>query len=114
METPKPVKAGYRYGLILLVVGIALVAINALMIFFSNRYFPKLLVTGGAVTLLAPVFFIFPGGTLDKMPETRDMGKALFRHAPLFHKIIWITWGIAAVTAAVLALLWLDPGFFRK
>ena len=114
MEIPKPVKAGYRYGLILLVTGIVLVAINTLMIVFSDRYFPKLLVTGAAITLMAPVFFIFPGGTLDKMPEMRDMGKALFRNAPLFHKIIWIVWGIAAVAGACIALFWLDPGFFRK
>jgi hypothetical protein len=115
METPnsKPVKAGYKYGLILLIFGIFVVAVNVAMLFFSERYFPKLFAVGIALTLLAPIFFIFPGATLDKMPETKDMGKILFRNAPVLHKVMWIVWGVVSVAIALIALIRFDPQFFK-
>lgn len=86
----KLVKIGYRYGLILLIFGLVIVGINVIMIYTSNEYFPKLLTVGIAISLFAPIFFVFPGGSLDKMPETKDMGKTLVKNAPAFHKVIWI------------------------
>jgi hypothetical protein len=115
METPnsKPVKIGYRYGLILLIFGLVVVGFNVAMIFFSESYFPKLSAVGIAITLLAPIFFIFPGGSLEKMPETKDMGKMLMSNAPVLHKIMWIVWGIVAIAIAMYTLISFDPQFYK-
>jgi hypothetical protein len=115
METSgsKPVRIGYRYGLILFVCGIVIVGINVAMILISKQYFPKMMTVGVAISLLAPIFFVFPGGQIDKMPETKDMGKGLFKNAPMLHKIMWIVWGIAAVIIAVLGLIAFDPNFWK-
>jgi hypothetical protein len=115
METPnpKPVKIGVRYGLILLACGLVIVGINVVVLFASDYYFPKLLTVGIAISLLAPIFMVFPGGTLDKMPEMKDMGKALMQNAPTLHKAMWIIWGIASVAIAFFALISFDPDFLK-
>lgn len=115
MHTPssKPVKIGFRYGLILLACGLVIIAINVAVLFLSNYFFPKMLTVGVAITLLAPIFFIFPGGSIDKMPETKDMGKALMQNAPTLHKVMWIIWGIISVGLAFFALISFHPDFFK-
>jgi hypothetical protein len=115
MQAPNsnPVKIGFRYGLILLACGLIIVGINVAVLFISDYYLPKMLTVGIAITLLAPIFFVFPGGSLEKMPETKDMGKALMQNAPMLHKVMWIVWGIISVAIAFFALISFDPDFLK-
>jgi hypothetical protein len=112
METPKPVRIGYRYGLTQFLIGVILLAINGLILWCTGKYFPMLLVAGITLSLMAPVFIVFPGAAVHVMPPVRERGKILFREASLVHKIIWICWGITSLTCGILALTL--SGFFRK
>ncbi len=111
--TGKKVKIGYKYGLVMLISGILLVGINVGMLYLNNSYYPKLLTVGIAIAFLSPVFFIFPGATLDKMPVGKDINKVFWKTAPGIHKVMWITWGIISIAISVIALISFDPDFVK-
>jgi hypothetical protein len=109
----KPVKIGYRYGLILFSVGILMAAINVVTLHFKDEYYPKVFVTGLALTFLSLIFFIFPGGTVAQMPVGRELNKVFWKNAPALHRVMWIVWGILSIAAAFLVLIGMDPDFYK-
>lgn len=115
MKNPnsKPVKIGYRFGLILFICGLVLVGINVGMLYFSDSYYPKLVTMGMAVTILSLIFFIFPGGSVAKMPEGKDLNKVFWQNAPVIHKVMWIVWGIVSIGIAFFLLINFDPDFLQ-
>ncbi len=110
---PKPVKMGYRYGLVLLIFGLIMVGINYALLHFSNSYYPKILAIGIAISSLSLVFFVFPGGTIVKKSEGKDMNKELWNNAPGLHKAMWVIWGILSIALAIFALIKFDPQFYK-
>lgn len=112
-STAKSVKIGYRYGLIMFISGALLVGINVVMIYMSDYYYPKLLAVGMAIALLSPIFFIFPGASVEKMPQAKEINKVFWKTAPGLHKAMWITWGIVSIAIAVFALISFDPEFYQ-
>ena len=109
----KPKKIGYQYGLVFLVFGLAMIGVNAIMLYLGNNYFPKLLAIGIALSILSLVFFIFPGGVSSNKMVGKDINKELWNNAPRLHKIMWIIWAIVSVICAVFALISFDPEFYE-
>ncbi|CAN5417716.1 hypothetical protein BH09BAC5_BH09BAC5_24330 [soil metagenome] len=109
----KPIRAGYKYGKIFLIIGLVLVIVNVAMLLISNSYFPKMLVIGTAIAMMSLSFFVFPGAKLEKMPEGKDLQKVLFKTAPTSHKVVWIVWGLFSIAVSVIGLIQFDPEFFK-
>jgi hypothetical protein len=114
LQQPAPegkFKIGLRYGAVLMIGGMVVVGINVLMLYMSDRYFPKLLAAGMAMVLAGPVFMLFPGRPVAERPAVKDMAKVLMANAPVGYKIAWIVWGIISLAIAIVMLFQFDPDF---
>jgi len=88
---------GRKYGLVFMVLGIILCAVNFFMLFNSGRYFPKLLITGFALTFFGISMLIVPGVPPADSVSDNDKMKVWFKQSPLLNKIVWIVFGLGGI-----------------
>ena len=102
---------GLRTGIGLSITGIIFILVNVIGLYFSNYYFPKLLIAGCAlVTLGISVLFVRGISPPENTPANMKV-KVWWKSSSMLNKIIWIIAGGAGIGIGFYIALQINPHF---